>query len=186
MLEEIICILHKETHTRTKSPKICKLNDSKKFKANNSNKKQIASFDKIENGADSVSYGFCRMSPIYILQSAQVGESPSAVSREAAKLNKCGGCKWFLLWRSSSMWTSALVVWACANKWCSFIRWENWKLTVTIGVVVVVLVIVIIVLAVVFAPSSPVWHVMSAIISLFRLIYDPCIFSTMLYFLSSQ
>ena len=41
-------------------------------------------------------------------------------------------------------------------KLCSFIRWENWKLTVTIGVVVVVLVIVIIVLAVVFAPSSPV------------------------------
>ena len=74
-------------------------------------------------------------------------------------------------------------------KLCSFIRWENWKLTVTIGVVVVVLVIVIIVLAVVFAPSSPVWHVESAIISLFCLLYDPGVLfflGCMFYCLSSQ
>ena len=66
-------------------------------------------------------------------------------------------------------------------KLCSFIRWENWKLTVTIGVVVVVLVIVIIVLAVVFAPSSPVWHVETANISFFCLLYDPGICFTMAY-----
>ena len=36
---------------------------------------------------------------------------------------------------------------------CSSIRWENWKLTVIIGVVVVVVVVLIIVLAVLLAPS---------------------------------